>query len=245
MDFYAITVVGPARKFAATIPGLSHSAYTRLSLLGDTNNDGVIEELVSDAHYGGTTIKVERICFPGTYYVQVWPSANTLYDLVLSRTFTNNTAPSILTQPSGITITSGKAASFVVLADGSGSLSYQWVLNGKPLPGATNPSLSLRDEISAAGSYEIAVQVTNAYGSVKSDLVTLAVISAGVELVIYPAQIISWPVEGTTGYELQGSASLAGPWLTVNRPLVRFGSRLEVAVPIENGARFFRLYKSN
>ncbi|HEY1111056.1 MAG TPA: Ig-like domain-containing protein, partial [Opitutaceae bacterium] len=48
-----------------------------------------------------------------------------------------------------------------------GGLTYQWLLNGVAVPGATNPTLTLNNfDLSRAGLYEL--RVTNAHGSVLS-----------------------------------------------------------------------------
>src|SRR5207245_2680595 len=44
-------------------------------------------------------------------------------------------AVSIRTQPAGITVVEGESAQFVVVAEGSEPLSYQWRLNGGDLAG--------------------------------------------------------------------------------------------------------------
>ena len=46
------------------------------------------------------------------------------------------TAPSIATPPASQSITSGQAASFSVVASGTGPLSYQWAANGSAIAGA-------------------------------------------------------------------------------------------------------------
>src|SRR5262245_5482576 len=43
-----------------------------------------------------------------------------------SESTTTTSAPSIATQPSSVTVSSGASATFTVVATGSGTLSYQW-----------------------------------------------------------------------------------------------------------------------
>jgi len=82
-------------------------------------------------------------------------------------TTTGGSAPSILMGPTNVVVALGRPASFSVAAMGPGPLSYQWLLNGTNLPGATNPVLT----VSAAGHRDIGtyqVLVFNRYGSVAS-----------------------------------------------------------------------------
>jgi len=50
---------------------------------------------------------------------------------------TDDNAPAITSQPVGLTILTGGSASFTVGASGS-DLTYQWTLNGSPIPSATS-----------------------------------------------------------------------------------------------------------
>lgn len=88
-------------------------------------------------------------------------------------------APSILTQPMNRTNHPGTTATFSVSATGTAPLSYQWRFNGADLAngdrisGANTPTLVLSDvQFSDAGLYQVVI--TNAYGSVTSARVELA-----------------------------------------------------------------------
>jgi len=50
-------------------------------------------------------------------------------------------APSITTQPTSATVTTGQTASFSVTATGTVPLSYQWQKNGAAISGATSASM--------------------------------------------------------------------------------------------------------
>ncbi len=82
--------------------------------------------------------------------------------------------PEISSQPTDQTVTMGDTATFIVAANGSPPLSYQWNFNGTNLVGATNALLTLTDvQPGQAGNY--AVLVTNDFGSVTSLLAMLTV----------------------------------------------------------------------
>jgi hypothetical protein len=76
--------------------------------------------------------------------------------------------PSIVTQPTSQTLTTGKPVTFTAQAMGVGPLQYQWLLNGSPIPNATSSSFQIASaQTSDAGIYTL--QVSNAAGSVTSD----------------------------------------------------------------------------
>ncbi len=96
----------------------------------------------------------------------------------------------ILSQPQSVTVTEGAAAQFAVVANGGGTLSYQWRRNGIALSGQTAASLSLRNVSAAqAGAYDVIV--SNSVGSVTSLTALLTVNPAPVE--VQPVSISSQP----------------------------------------------------
>ncbi len=83
-------------------------------------------------------------------------------------------APSLTTQPLGLTVAVGNPATFVVTATGSALLSFQWRKNGSPILGATNATYSIAAATLAdAGAFDL--EVSNACGSVTSSIAQLLV----------------------------------------------------------------------
>jgi hypothetical protein len=83
-------------------------------------------------------------------------------------------APQITTQPLNRVVDPGGAVSFTVTAAGDAPLSYQWVLNGVGIPGATTNAYTIAGAQPAdAGDY--AVIVNNPSGSVTSRVAALTV----------------------------------------------------------------------
>ena len=74
--------------------------------------------------------------------------------------------PTITIAASAQTVQCGSNAVFSVTATGTPPLNYQWSLDGAPIAGATNTSLSLTNV--HLPSHTVAVVVTNAYGSATS-----------------------------------------------------------------------------
>jgi hypothetical protein len=86
--------------------------------------------------------------------------------------------PSILTQPQNQSVASGANVTFGVTARGLPVLSYQWQLNGIPLPGETNSLLQLLAvNTNRVGNYRVVV--SNPYGSTTSQEATLMVDGTG------------------------------------------------------------------
>ncbi len=82
--------------------------------------------------------------------------------------------PRIVSSPQGQSVVAGSSAYLSVAADGSGPLSYQWVLNGSAIPDATNASLTLANlHTYQSGIYT--VRITSPHGSIVSPGVTVAV----------------------------------------------------------------------
>lgn len=82
-------------------------------------------------------------------------------------TLTVLTGPAIDVQPQGDTVCSGEMFALSVSASGSGTLSYQWFLNGSAIGGATSATYSVGAASAGdAGSYT--VEVTNSCGSATS-----------------------------------------------------------------------------
>jgi hypothetical protein len=83
------------------------------------------------------------------------------------------TGVEITTPPQDATVYAFDSASFNVGATGGGKLSYQWLLNGMEIPGATKPQLSIP---SAQTNAAYSVRVTNAAGGLVSTPAQLTVI---------------------------------------------------------------------
>lgn len=81
-------------------------------------------------------------------------------------------APSITSQPTGVSVIVGNSATFSVAATGTPIPTYQWFKGATPIQGAVNTSYTISQTTSAdAGSYS--VMVSNSVQSITSDTVTL------------------------------------------------------------------------
>jgi hypothetical protein len=71
--------------------------------------------------------------------------------------------PVIITQPVGRSVTNGGQWTLSVTVANGGPFQYQWVLNGVPIPGATN-AVFVATNVQAANVGDCRVLVTNAFG---------------------------------------------------------------------------------
>jgi hypothetical protein len=107
----------------------------------------------------------------GVYSVQVINGGGSVNSR--NATLTVLIAPSITTQPQSQAVANKANVSFSVVASGSTPLSYQWSLNGAPVPGPGSTLALGKVNGSDAGSYTVVV--ANSQGSVTSVVATLTV----------------------------------------------------------------------
>ncbi len=88
------------------------------------------------------------------------------------------TPPTIATQPAGLSVTSGQSASFSVSASAVPAPTYQWMINGTAIAGATSSSYTLNSTPLSDNGAQITVVVSNVGGSVTSAAATLTVAAA-------------------------------------------------------------------
>ncbi|WKB53244.1 hypothetical protein [Eleftheria terrae] len=109
---------------------------------------------------------------------QVGPSAVDIYlpqCLVLPE---GPQPPTLLQQPSSVSVEVGQFAAITVLAQGSRPLSYQWRRNGQPIAGATGDTLLLYPALMADSGARFSVVVSNRLGTVTSNEAVLTVTAA-------------------------------------------------------------------
>ena len=145
----------------------------------------------------------------GSYAVRVsnaFGSANSSNALL-----TIGVPPVVLIQPTNLVVTVGGVATFDVLADGSGPLSYQWSFNGTNLLERTDRLLVITNvQFSDAGNY--AVEVLNEFGSVESSNALLTV--GGPPTIVLQPTNQRVRLGGSAAFTVvaQGTAPLAYEW---------------------------------
>jgi uncharacterized delta-60 repeat protein len=130
--------------------------------------------------------------------------------LIANATESVTVAPTITSQPIAASAAPGSTATFDAGATGAG-LSYQWELNGTPIPGATGSQLSVPGAgIANVGDY--AVTVSNAAGSVTSSAASLAL--SGPPLIVVQPSAVSTYVGGSAALSVSatGTAPFTYQW---------------------------------
>lgn len=89
------------------------------------------------------------------------------------------TGPFITTQPVSQTSIGGAPVTFLVGADGTPNLGYQWRQNGSDIPGASRATFTIGTPI-ASNNGGYSVRITNAYGSITSSIAVLGVVPIAV-----------------------------------------------------------------
>ncbi len=94
-------------------------------------------------------------------------------DTIRMRYAAPNAAPAITTQPADQSVALYASATLSVAASGVPVPTYQWSINGAPVAGATNPTLTIGQVLASnLGSYSVAV--ANSSGTVNSGTATLS-----------------------------------------------------------------------
>ncbi len=191
---------GQTAQFSVTATGTAPLAYqwqrNGLNIAGATSdNYSVVNAQSANA---------------GSYRVIISNAAGSVTST--AATLTVNPAvqlPVVLTQPAAATRTVGQSVTFTIAASGSGSLAYQWYLDGIPIAGANAPSYTLPAvALTDAGAYTAGVR--NTAGEVLSNPAALIVNPAPI-----PKLNLRLESNGRLTFTWDGSARLTwSPTLT-------------------------------
>lgn len=131
---------------------------------------------ISGATSSNYTISSLAVADSGNYAVQVSNLAGSALSSQTALAVSDPViAPSISTQPGSLSVVSGKAASFSVVAAGTAPFTYQWYKNNVLISGATAATYSIATvNTSYAGNYT--VKVSNGAGVVTSSAAVLTVL---------------------------------------------------------------------
>ena len=130
-------------------------------------------------------------------------------------------APTITTQPAGLSVNAGGSATFSVVATGGGSLSYQWTKDGVNVSGATASTLTL-PSVSASSAGDYRVVVTGSGGTVTSQPATLTVVTAQAPTIVTRplTQTVVVGARLTLSVDAAGTAPLSYQWRKGGNPIV-------------------------
>jgi hypothetical protein len=170
------------------------------------------------------------------YYIALW-SANGIanYNANIEATV----PVSIDSQPSDLIVTEGDRADFVVEASGSGTLTYQWLADGVPLPGENANTLTVFTTTLAEDGVGYTVEVSNGVETVTSDAALLTVNEPLVlGLFSQAADTSTWMLEGpapTFDYQASATSDAWGRVLLRTGDLLLVGGDFTGIKPTRNG----------
>jgi hypothetical protein len=152
----------------------------------------------------------------GNYSVQVTNAAGTALSSTALLTVLN--PPVITTQPLGELVAAGLNVTFSIVASGSAPLSYQWLLAGKAIAGATDSSYTkLSVQVADAGSYS--VQVANPVGRALSSAAVLTVLGPPAITTQPLSQAVAAGSNVTFGVVASGTAPFTYQWIVGGTPI--------------------------
>jgi subtilase family serine protease len=148
-----------------------------------------------------------------------------------------NMPPVILAQPTNQTAVVGGTAMFMVAADGTPPLNYQWNFNGTNMSGATNTSLTLTNvQLSQAGNY--AVQVSNVLGLATSSNAILTVYTVPVITSFSPPAGAAGTVVNISGLNFDPTPGNNTVYFGAVQAMVTAASMTNLVVTVPAGATY-------
>jgi hypothetical protein len=129
---------------------------------------------------------------------------------------TGGVSPQITTQPATQTVAVGAAATFNVAANGTAPLSYQWMLNGAAIAGATSAAYTTPATTAADSGDSFTCVVSNASGNATSSAATLTVDA--------PPQITTQPTAQTAVVGQTATFSVSASGTALNYQWSRSGA---------------------
>jgi hypothetical protein len=132
---------------------------------------------------------------------------------------------SITLQPESVGVRAGNNTTLRVQATSSTPLTYQWLLNGEPIPGATNDTLALTNLQPDGDVYhfDYSVMVTDAVGPALSETATVTVLVNPVFLLQPRSQTILAGETLTLQVEMGGTPEFGYRWRKGSGTLLPFG----------------------
>ena len=117
----------------------------------------------------------------------------------------------------------GTVVTIATAAFGSLPLTYQWTLNGTPIPGETNATFSTNSISSSYDSQTLFVTVSNAYGTASTTGTFLTVHGGPPQFVVnlQPAQLVLYTGNTFTySVKVQNTAPFFYQWFENGMPLI-------------------------
>jgi hypothetical protein len=105
-------------------------------------------------------------------------------------TITVNKAPAVTVSPTSLTMDVGQSESFnSSVTGGSGSISYQWYLDGSNVSGATEASWTYTPSSSSVGSHTVYLNVSDAVGFVALSSNVTVIVNVALSVSFLPSSV--------------------------------------------------------
>jgi serine protease len=166
-----VTVPGGTEDFSASLANTTSTQVT-WKVNGVPGGNSIVGTVSSAGVYTGPA----SVPSPATVAVEAVSAASP--SAVASAGVTLAMLPTIVTQPANLSVTSGQSATFSVSASGVPAPTYQWMINGAAVAGATSSSYTLSNAPLSDNGAQITVVASNVAGSVSSAAATLTVVAA-------------------------------------------------------------------
>lgn len=198
------------------------------------NSGTVTGEAAVAASIAGENLMLTGLIDAGQRQLTV--KATDLDGNTVSQTFTitvqsGYTQPSITQQPVGGTVARGSGISLTVQADGTGTLSYQWLRNGVKIPDATGSTLDISSaQYADAGSYTVAVSNLAATITSNPAVVTVEGLPA---ITQQPASIIrNYGASASFSVQAVGSDTLSYQWIKGDSTEIPLATSSTLTIPV-------------
>jgi hypothetical protein len=127
-----------------------------------------------------------------------------------SSSIPSNPPLSITTQPASQTVMVGQTATFIVMASGTGSLSYQWSKNGMAISGATSGSYTTPPTTSADSGEQFIVVVSDSVGQSATSKTAMLTVITNTEAFIPTGSLTTARYRATATLLSNGKVLVAG-----------------------------------
>jgi hypothetical protein len=160
----------------------------------------------------------------GNYQVVPANNYNSTTSSLAALTVLTPGPPTITAQPASQSAEVGDDVYFIGGGIGMPTPGFQWYFNGLPVAGATNSTLEL-DNVQSNNVGTYFVSVTNIYGFVNSQTVSLASVSAPIYYTVVQGSFTNYNFQGDTTYYINSTVQLYGTTIIEGGTVIKFGNR--------------------
>ena len=150
------------------------------------------------------------------------------------------TAPTLLAQPTTVTVPQSSPATLAASLSGTPPLRFSWKKNTTPMPGATSPGIFFPSTI-VGDTANYVLTVTNDLGSLTATLPLHVVVPPQCSLLRTSTWLqLSFPTLSGLRYTVQEAGAVVGPWQPWPTFFIGDGQPLILNVP-GGGVKFYRV----